>query len=74
MRLIQLMGDGIEELYHFPDDVTNEEIKKLYKEWEQFTAEESIRDNGEYSTFEEYLDEYAPQMQSIRLFVDEIYV
>lgn len=74
MRLIQLMGDGVEELYNFPDDVTNEEIKKLYKEWRQFTAEESIRDNGEYSTFEEYLDEYSPQMQAIRLFVDEIYV
>lgn len=74
MRLVQLLGDGIEELWEFPDDVTDEEIQKLYKEWEWFTAEESLKDNNKYTTFEEYLDEYAPQVQGERKFVDEIYV
>jgi len=65
MRLVQLLGDGIEELYNFPDDVTDEEIKTLYSEYLRM---------DEYETFEEYLDEYAPQVQGERLFVDEIYV
>ena len=65
MRLVQLLGDGIEELYSFPDDVTDEEIKTLYNEYLEM---------DEYETFEEYLEEYAPQVQGERLFVDEIYV
>ena len=65
MRLIQLLGEGIEELWEFPNDVTDEDIQKLYKEYE---------DNDEYDLFEEYLDEYAPQMQGERKFVDEVYV
>jgi len=73
-RLIQLLGDGVEELYYFPEDVTDEEIQKLYKEWDWFTAEESSKDNNEYTTFEEYLEEYAPQMDAERVFVDEVYV
>jgi len=74
MRLIQLIGDGLEELWNFPDDVTDEEIIKLYREWNSFTAEEGLKDNNEYTTFEEYLDEYAPQMQAERIYVDEIYI
>lgn len=74
MRLVQLLGDGIEELYNFPDDVTDEQIQKLYRDWIWFAAEESIKNGDEYYTFEEYLDKYAPQVQGERLFVDEIYV
>ena len=75
MRIVQLMGnDGFEELYNFPHDVKDEEIQMLYKEWEGFTSEESLKDNSDYTTFEEYLEEYAPQMNTERLFVDEIYV
>lgn len=74
MRYIQLLGDDIEELYTFPNDVTDEEIQKLYKEWEWFTANESFKDNNEYTTFEEYLEEYVPQMNAERIFVDQIIV
>ena len=66
-RLVQLLGDGVEELWYFPTDVTDKEIKLLYKEYED--AEED-----EYDSFDEYLDEVCPQMQGERIFVDEIYV
>jgi hypothetical protein len=65
MRLIQILGEGIEELYNVPDDVTDENIKELYSHYKQ---------QNDYETFEEYLDEYCPQMQMERVFVDEIYV
>ena len=64
-RLVQLLGDGIEELWYFPEDVTDEQIQKIYKDWEN---------NDDYDSFEEYLEEYIPQMDAERVFVDEIYV
>jgi len=65
MRIIQILGDDIEELWQFPDDVTNEEIKNLY---------ERYQNNEDYETFEDYINEYVPQMGGQRIFVDEIYV
>ncbi len=65
MRIIQILGDGIEELWQFPDDVTNEEIKNLY---------ERYQNNEDYETFEDYISEYVPQMDGQRIFVDEIYI
>jgi|Laugresu1bdmlbsd_1035121.scaffolds.fasta_scaffold437331_2 hypothetical protein len=65
MRIIQILGDDIEELWQFPDDVTNEEIKNLY---------ERYQNNEDYETFEDYINEYVPQMDGQRIFVDEIYV
>jgi len=65
MRIIQILGDGIEELWQFPDDVTDKEIKNLY---------EKYQNNEDYETFEDYIDEYVPQMDGQRIFVDEIYV
>ena len=68
MRLVQILDDfGIEELYEFPDEVTNEEIKNLYTEWQESYIDE-------YESFEEYLEEFAPQIDATRKFVDEIYV
>jgi len=63
-RIVQILGDGVEELWKFPEDVTDDEIKMLWKEYEL-----SDSDN-----FEEYLVETAPQVQGERIFVDEIYV
>lgn len=74
MRLIQLIGDGIEELYYFPDDIEDDEIIALYKKWEWFTSEESLKEEGEYSDFEDYLAVTTPEMKVERVFVDEIYV
>ena len=65
MRIIQILGDDIEELWQFPDDVTNEEIKNLY---------ERYQNNEDYETFEDYINEHVPQMDGQRIFVDEIYV
>jgi hypothetical protein len=65
MRIIQILGDDIEELWQFPDDVTNKEIKNLY---------EKYQNNEDYETFEDYINEYVPQMDGQRIFVDEIYV
>jgi hypothetical protein len=65
MRIIQILGDGIEELWQFPDDVTNKEIKNLYERYQK---------NEDYETFEDYINEYIPQMDGQRIFVDEIYV
>lgn len=66
MRLIQLLGEGIEELWEFPDDITDEEIKEVYKTYQNHPDYEE--------SFEEYLEEYNPQMQGERKFVDEIYI
>ena len=49
MRLIQLKGYDIEELYEFPNEITDEEIVKLYKDWIWFDVEERV----ESYTFEE---------------------
>lgn len=65
MHLHQIMtGDGIEELWEFPIDVSEEEIKDAWKEYY----------NSEYESFEEYIDEYNPQLGGIRKFVNEIYI
>ncbi len=63
--LYQIMGDGIEELWYFPNDVTTEEIKEVYSHYNK---------QGDYDTFEEYLEQYNPQMDAERVFVNEIYV
>lgn len=65
MRIVQILGDGIEELWSFPDGVTDEEIKETYKRFQN---------QEDYEIFEEYVDEYNPQMNAYRVFVDEIYV
>lgn len=65
MRLIQLIGNGLEELWEFPDDVTDEQILKAYK---------AYINHPDYESFEEYINEYNPQLQGERKFVDEIYI
>lgn len=72
MRLVQLMGDNVEELWHFPDETTDEQIEQLYKD---YLATEEDDDSPDFDSFEEYLDslgEWAAVTE--RVFVDEIYV
>ena len=65
MRIVKITGPGIEELWTFPDDVKDKEIKKLYKLYQN---------NDDYHCFEDYITEYVPQMDGERIFVHKIYV
>ena len=62
MRLVQLLGDGIEELWEFVDDVTDEQIIEMYARYELSGAE----------SFEEWIE--SNTIEGIRVFVNEIYV
>ena len=64
MRTVQLMGDGVEELWVFSDFVEDEQIQDWYKDYV----------NSNYESFEEYMEEVNPLQVCERLFVDEIYV
>lgn len=64
MRLVQLLGDGIEELYNVPDEITDEKIEELWTEYK----------NSEFEEFEEFLNENYIDLFIERMFVDEIYV
>ena len=46
-RLVQILGDMWEELWYFPQDVTDEQIKESFQRYR----------DSDYETFEEYLDE-----------------
>jgi hypothetical protein len=63
-RLVQILGDMWEELWYFPQDVTDEQIKESFQRYR----------DSDYETFEEYLDEENPQMDGERVFVDEIII
>lgn len=63
-RLIQLLGEGVEELWSFPVGITDEQIEKLYQEY-KLSDEES---------FEDYIDTLHEFSKAERLYVDEIYV
>jgi len=63
-RLIQLLSEGVEELWSFPKDITDEQVKELWEEY-KLSDEES---------FEDYIDTLPEYSKAERLFVDEIYV
>lgn len=68
-RLIQLLG-STEELWYFPADTKDEEIIKLYEDFE-----EQLEENGQYETFEEWIEHHGKWAAvAERVFVDEIYV
>lgn len=62
MRLVQLLGDGVEELWEFVDDITDEQIKEMWKSYEE----------SDLDSFEEWAQ--SNTVEGERLFVDEIYV
>lgn len=59
-RLVQILGDACEELWLFPIDVSDEEIKQVFNRYR----------NSDYETFEEYIDDENSQLDGERLFVD----
>lgn len=63
-RLVQLLG-ATEELWYFPDDVTDEGIQKLWKDYM----------DTDFDSFEEYIESLG-ELAAVaeRTYVDEIYV
>jgi hypothetical protein len=59
-RLVQILGDMWEELWLFPIDMSDEEIKQAFDRYR----------DSDYETFEEYIDNENPQLDGERLFVD----
>lgn len=62
--LYQLIGDGIEELWYFPKDLSEREIRDAFKDYQY----------SDYESFEEYVEEFNPQLDGERVFVTEIYL
>lgn len=67
MRLVQILGEGIEELYNVPDGVDDEQIKTAYTE---YYWNNSYDDNN----FEEAWNNDNPLFEIERVYVDEIYI
>lgn len=63
-RLVQLLGDMWEELWLFPKDLSDAEIKEAFSKYK----------DSEYETFEDYIDKENPQLGGERVFVDEIII
>ena len=63
--LYQLIGDGIEELWYFPNELSSTDIIKYYEEWEQQELTDS---------FEEFMVRAYPEIDCERVFVEEVYV
>lgn len=59
-RLIQILGDMWEELWLFPKDITDEQIKEEFNKYR----------DSDYETFEEYIEESGNILQGERIFVD----
>jgi hypothetical protein len=68
MRLVQILGENVEELWYFPDEISNEQLKSWYIEYEEDTF-----DHNE-ECFEDFMGNKYPEIECNRAFVDEIYV
>lgn len=66
LRLVQIKGTDIEELYYFSVTLEDDRIHDLWDEFE----EESIEDED----FEDFIERQYPDIYCERTFVDEIYV
>lgn len=65
-HLIQLLGDGIEELYWFPIEEMDDTIKFIYRRF--------LFDDEGYDNFENYWNSFHDNCQIERVFVTEIYI
>lgn len=64
MRTIQILSDDFEALFLIDDNLTDEEVKTFYKEFEE----------SEYDDFEDFMSDVYSNIGFERMFVDEIYV
>jgi len=65
MRLVQILGDDVEELYSVGKDITDEDIVAMWEEYQRTPLMDS---------FDEFIEEEYPSLEMERVFVDEIYV
>lgn len=65
MRLVQILGDDIEELYEISDDNITDEMLKAW--WKSYHA-------STFDSFEDWLEAHSLSEGIERTFVDEIYV
>ena len=64
MRTVQIIADDFEALFLIDDNLTDEEVKTFYKEFEE----------SEYDDFEDFMSDVYSNIGFERMFVDEIYV
>lgn len=64
MRTVQIIADDFEALFLIDDNLTDEEVKTFYKEFEE----------SEYDDFEDFMNDVYSNIGFERMFVDEIYV
>ncbi len=64
MRLIQIIDNGIEELYKVNNDITNKMIKKYWKEYIK----------SDEDSFEDWLAQHSLSIGIERQFVEEIII
>jgi hypothetical protein len=70
-KLYQLLGDNTEELYYTEDkEMTIEKVEALYKEWKEADLNEEDAD----IEFDDWIEEFKPEVDLTRVFVNEIYV
>jgi hypothetical protein len=63
-KLVNLIGDGVEELWYFPTNIDNDVIKGFYKQYLKTT----------HDSFEEFMQEFNQHIECERVFCDEIYI
>ena len=63
-KLVNILGDGVEELWYFPTDIDNETIKGFYKLYLKTT----------HDSFEDFMEEFNQHIDCERVFCDEIHV
>lgn len=63
-RLIQIMADGIEELWQFPFKMDIDTIISFWKEYEK----------SDFDSFEDYMEEKYPNVECTRVFTEIIFV
>lgn len=66
MNLVQILGNGIEELYNIPSYMKSEDLLKMWLEYEK----------SEYDDFEDFCRISYPVVgpKIKRVFVEEIYI
>lgn len=67
-KLIQLLGENVEELWLVPVTTSNSQFKAWYEEYENNTF-----DHNEES-FENFMENQYPESDCERVYVEEIYV
>lgn len=68
MKIVQIIGEGLNECWEFADDCSAEKIKKFYKDFE-----EQYSDNSHVS-FDEYLENEYPKLKCKKINTEQVYI